>query len=203
MEKVAASILGIKNKKDLINSLIKNNINQIHYDVMDGKFVENTSMSIYEVLEIINNSPKHITDVHLMTVDPNKQMEILDGKVDYITFHIEACQDVDLLIKNKKSKIGISIKPNTSIKSITKYLDIVSHVLIMSVEPGKGGQSFINDSLDKIQKLRNLKPNLIIQIDGGINDITGPACFRAGASSVVSGSYLINNLSQDIIKKLT
>ena len=203
MKKVAASILGIKNKTKLVNDLIYNNIKQIHYDVMDGKFVQNKSMSTNEVLDIISKTKKHISDVHLMTIDPENQINILDGKVDYITFHIEACNDFNQLISNRKSKIGISIKPNTSIESIKKYLDHISHVLVMSVEPGKGGQKFINETLNKIQKLKKWRPNLIVQIDGGINNITGPKCFKVGSDCVVSGSYIINNLSKDIQDKIT
>lgn len=202
MKKVAASILGVDNKKELVNKLIDNNIKQIHYDVMDGKFVDNTSLSVEEVLDIVKDTNKHISDVHLMTVDPENQIKKLDGKVDYITFHIEACDNFDKLVNGRKSNIGFSIKPDTSVKSVEKFLDRVSHVLVMSVEPGKGGQSFMESSLEKIRLLKKLRPELIVQVDGGINNITGPKCFLSGVDSVVSGSYLINNLSKDIFKKL-
>lgn len=203
MKKVAASILGLENKIGVVNELLANEVDWIHYDVMDGQFVENTSLPISEIKEIVDKTPKHIVDIHLMVNDVVRYIEESKGIANYITFHYEA-QSEDKISKiledYKDLKIGISINPGTPVEKIYKYLDKVTHVLVMSVWPGKGGQSFIEDSYDKVKSLkkeiksRNLP--VFIQVDGGVNDKTGPYLIMDGADVLVSGSFLTKNITK-------
>ena len=209
MKKIGASILGKDNKSLLVNSLIDQGVEMIHYDVMDGEFVEAISLPMQEINEIIKSTKKHVVDVHLMTSDPNKQIEQIKEVADFITFHYEAVglESSNDILNKFGGNIGIAINPSTSIEAIRPLLKKVSHILVMSVIPGKGGQTFIEKSLDKIRDLReeineeNL--NVKIQVDGGINYEWGPKAFSAGVDSVVSGSFLINNIKDnDFFKRI-
>ena len=210
MERLSASILGQENKVSLINKLIENGIKQIHYDVMNGTFIPNKhSLPFEQIREIILNTKKHIVDIHLMITDPDREIQKIKDFADIITFHYES-ESIDRMKKlfknNYNLPIGIAINPKTNVEQIYEFLHDIKHVLVMSVIPGMGGQTFIPETLQKIKKLkkyitdRNL--NVKIQVDGGINNITSKNAFKFGADSVVSGSYLINNLDKDIIKLL-
>ena len=172
----------------------------IHWDIMDGIFVPNKSFPVSAVKE---NAKVHkmVNDVHIMVADPmNVAPEFIEAGADYVTFHFEAlacpkcCKKLIDKIHSMGCKAGISIKPKTNVKVLKELVQYVDLVLVMSVEPGKGGQSFIPSALGKIKKLRKWidKENLncLIEVDGGINDVTGQKCRKAGVDILVAGSYL-------------
>ena len=170
----------------------ESNAEWIHLDIMDGVFVPNISFGI-PVIASIRKSSSLFFDVHLMIEDPIKYIEaFVKAGADAITFHLESNSDPIATIDKIHSlgkKAGISIKPATPIEEIFPLLDKLDLVLIMSVEPGFGGQSFIPSALDKIRILREKSPNIDISVDGGINNETGKLCTDAGADILVAGSY--------------
>lgn len=170
----------------------ESNAEWIHLDIMDGVFVPNISFGI-PVIASIRKSSSLFFDVHLMIEDPIKYIEAFaKAGADAITFHLESNSDPIATIDKIHSlgkKAGISIKPATPIEEIFPLLDKLDLVLIMSVEPGFGGQSFIPSALDKIRILREKSPNIDISVDGGINNETGKLCTDAGANILVAGSY--------------
>lgn len=167
----------------------------LHIDVMDGHFVPNITIGP-TVLKSLQGKTKMVMDTHLMITDPLKYaQEFKKAGSDYITFHYEAVDDVELTIKEIKKlgvKVGISIKPNTSVEVLDKYLDILDLVLVMSVEPGFGGQKFMENSLAKIEYLANKKKeynySYLIEVDGGIDLNTAPLCKEKGCEVVVAGT---------------
>lgn len=172
----------------------------LHFDVMDGIFVPNISVGL-PVLESLSHAlPQLIYDVHLMILRPYEYVErFAKAGANYITFHQEAEGDIRQIAKAIRKvgcKAGISVRPNTSVETIFPYLDDIDMVLIMSVEPGFGGQSFIESSLDKIRAVRaeanRRELPLLIEVDGGINKVTGPLCHQAGCDILVAGSAIFN-----------
>ena len=202
---ISTSILGATplNVDKEIKKFKDAGIQWIHFDVMDGKFVKNVSFETPFLKEVCNKVDL-VKDVHVMIDDPlNMVKEYADCGADYLTFHYEACKD-DSEVRNVidkihdlKMKAGISIKPNTSIEKIFPFLKDLELVLIMSVEPGYGGQRFIDHSIEKIVFLRNeIDKNgysTLISVDGGINDRTAPLCINAGVDVLVVGQYLFNH----------
>ncbi len=210
MVKVSTSILSIKdNLIDNIKKLNNTDTDFIHYDIMDGNFVPNKAFSFANI-ESINKYVTKPLDVHLMVCNPEEYINFYKNlNPMYITIHYEInnYQKYINMIKENNIKVGISIKPNTPVEVLYEILDKIDLVLIMSVEPGKGGQKFIDDSLNKIQKLRKYidSNNLttVIEVDGGINDITSKQCIDNGADILVSGSYITNSENyQEQIDKL-
>lgn len=195
MIKISTSILTSKNRIASIAKLNNTNTDYIHIDAMDGIFVPNTQMKINEIIELENYSQKKL-DVHLMVENPETYIDKLKNKnIEYITIHIEINKDINKLIEQIKSygyKVGISVKPNTNIKTLIPYLDKIDLVLIMSVEPGFGGQQFIHNSLDKAKEIRNLNKNITIEIDGGIKD-TNIEEIKKYVDIAVVGSYITNS----------
>jgi len=195
MIKISPSILSAKDRIDSINKLNNTNADYLHIDVMDGKFVANTQFPLNEILEAEKASKKKL-DIHLMVEKPEEYIDKLDNKfIEYITFHIEINKDINFLIDKIKSlgyKVGISIKPNTNINELIPYLNKIDLVLIMSVEPGFGGQEFIPSTLEKATSIRNINKNIIIEIDGGIKD-TNIELVKQYVDIAVVGSYIINN----------
>lgn len=177
---ISLSILNI-NYNHIQKSLdqFKKNIKYLHLDIMDGHFVPNISFGP-ALVSSIHKENDFILDTHLMISDPKKYIQsFVEAGSDYITFHLEAVQNTMELIDyihSFKVKAGISIKPNTKVEDLLPYLPYVDLVLIMSVEPGFGGQKFINESIEKVKKLRKWKEekglSYLISIDGGINDMT-------------------------------
>ena len=167
----------------------------VHIDVMDGHFVPNISIGI-PVIKSIRKKTEIFLDTHLMIENPEKYIEAFaKAGADLITFHYEACPDkieqVISLIKSFNKKVGISIKPKTDPSVIYPYIDKIDLVLIMTVEPGFGGQEFIHECAMKIPSIKEkAQKNLIIQVDGGINNLTAKICTSLGANSLVAGSYI-------------
>ena len=179
----------------------------IHVDVMDGHFVPNITIGVPVVksLRSITNLP---LDVHLMIENPDKYIEpFANAGADIITFHYEAeidykqIKDTILKIKSFGVKAGISIKPKTNPDVLIPYLNEVDMVLVMTVEPGFGGQKFMQDCAEKIKFVKEKSnKDLIIQVDGGINDITAKICKSYGANSLVAGNYIYK--SEDIVQSI-
>ena len=169
----------------------------LHVDVMDGHFVPNITIGPV-VVKSIKKYSKLFFDVHLMITNPEKYWEsFYKAGADLIVFHNEvSCDKKQLIQEIKKAgiKAGVSIKPKTPVSDILEILPLVDVVLIMTVEPGFGGQSFMGDMVPKISSLRKIidgnKYNCLIEIDGGINDKTAKVCIDAGADVLVSGSYI-------------
>ena len=199
---VSASILSAdlcNLEKDIVRAE-KAGCEYIHFDVMDGVFVNNISYGI-PVLKSVSKVVKSVLDVHLMIIDPLKYIkEFAQSGADIITFHCEADSDnisvIDKIHEYGK-KAGISIKPATPVSVLIPYLDKVDMILIMTVEPGFGGQGFIYETLDKISELKEMLSerglNIPIQVDGGINDKTARMVSDRGADILVAGSYLFNS----------
>lgn len=169
----------------------------VHIDVMDGHFVPNISIGV-PVVKSIRKKTDMFLDTHLMIENPEKYIEAFSkAGSDLITFHLEATEnpkEVINLIKSFGKKVGISIKPKTEVKDIFPYLNDIDLVLVMTVEPGFGGQEFMHDCAMKIPIIKENAPeNLIIQVDGGINNLTAKICTSLGANSLVAGSYIYKN----------
>lgn len=205
MIKIAPSLLSANFVclKEEIEAIETANADWIHYDVMDGHFVPNISFG-YSILKDISKITDMFLDVHLMISDPLKYTDyFIDSGASLIVFHIEAMenkeQTLELIQKIKKRdiQVGISIKPNTSIDEIEEYLELLDVVLVMSVEPGFGGQSFMPIALSKITDLKNRREkndyHYLIEVDGGINEETGKQCKDAGVDVMVAGSYVFNS----------
>lgn len=182
----------------------------LHFDVMDGHFVPNISFGV-PVLKSISKIHNMVNDVHIMISDPIDYIEkFVDAGADIITFHYEACKDdyevkeVIDLIKFYGVKVGMSIKPKTPVEVVEPFLEDLDLLLVMSVEPGFGGQSFIPSALDKISILRKVIDakgyNCLIEVDGGINNETALLCKEAGVDILVAGSYLFGK--EDIKERM-
>ncbi len=192
---IAASFLGIKN--DIRTNILKldqTNIDYLHLDIMDGIFVNNTSYSINELKEILKETTKP-KDIHLMVKDVKKYVdECLSFKPEYITFHVEVDNPLDLInyIKSKGIKVGLAIKPETKVEDLYQYLDMIDLILVMTVEPGYGSQAFIPEMINKVNELRRLQGyhNYLIAVDGGINDET---IKQVKADIYVVGSYITSS----------
>lgn len=199
---ISPSILSVK-KEDYLKvfkTFTDNGVTMIHLDVMDGKFVPNTTYDANKV-EKINKQTNAILDTHLMINTPeNEIMSYILAGSDIITFHYEACKNIKetiKLIKDHGAKCGISVKPNTNINVLDPYLKDLDLVLVMSVEPGFGGQKFMPSALDKIKYLKDIKDkhnfHYLIEVDGGINVVTAKLVKDAGCDVIVVGTYLMNS----------
>lgn len=204
---ISASILSIQEEKATQNfyNLEVANVDFFHIDVMDGKFVKNDTtkkMKDYALtLKHISQTP---LDVHLMVENIEYYIdEYVDLKPDYITFHYEVNKNKEQILNTIKMiqkngiRAGLSIKPETDVKEILEYLPFLNLILVMSVEPGQGGQKFIKTSIDKVKELRKyIDKNSLeveIEVDGGINDVTSKDIKEVGADIAVVGTYLVNS----------
>ena len=169
----------------------------LHIDVMDGHFVPNITIGV-PVVKSLRKATDLILDTHLMIENPEKYIEpFAKAGSDILTFHYEACKNTEHvrevinLIKSFGVKVGLSIKPKTEAKEIFEFLNDINLLLVMTVEPGFGGQEFMHDCAMKIPAIKeNALDNLIIQVDGGINNLTSKICTSLGATSLVAGSYI-------------
>lgn len=183
----------------------------VHIDVMDGVFVPNISFG-FPVMKPIRKATGKVLDVHLMIVEPEKYVKrFVEAGADYVTFHYEATDHIDDcidLIRESGAKVGISIKPKTPVSVLKDILPKVDLVLVMSVEPGFGGQSFIDGSLEKISQLSAMRAeaglDFLIEVDGGISAKNAAEVFAAGAEALVAGSAVFGaaDPEAEIVKML-
>lgn len=198
--KISASFLSSSNIPADLKKLNETDVDYIHVDIMDGKFVPNKTMPFSEMKNIYKYTDKRL-DVHLMVEDPSKYIPLYaELNTEYITFHVELMDKVEEnleLIKSYGIKCGLAIKPNTPVKSLVPYLPLLDLVLVMSVEPGRGGQTFILESENKIKEVRALLDSYhskaIINVDGGIEESTKKMCQECDV--LTSGSYIIRSES--------
>lgn len=205
---ISTSILNSSDRVESVLKLNRTNTSYVHIDVMDGKFVSDTQFKLNEI-SAVNRVSKYPMDVHLMVNDPISYIvKLKNMNISYITFHIEIRKNKEKiinLIKDMGYKVGISIKPDTDIEKLRPYLDDVDMILIMSVEPGLGGQKFIDGTLEKIKEIKKLikesKRDIKIEVDGGIN---GENISKLNNIDIaVVGSYVINSDNYyDVIEKL-
>ena len=196
--KVSASFLSSKNIPRDLGLLNNTDVDYIHVDIMDGKFVSNKTMPFSEMRHIYEYTSKRL-DVHLMVDDPSNYIPLYaELNTEYITFHVEVDEDIEENLKKIKEysiKCGLAIKPDTKVSELIPYLPYLDLILVMSVEPGKGGQAFIEESEAKISEIRALLDsyniNAVINVDGGVNDKTIDMCRKSDI--VVAGSYIINS----------
>ena len=195
--KISTSILNSNNRIDSVVKLNRTNTSYIHVDVMDGKFVKDTQLNKINEISSLNIVSKYKLDIHLMVENPiNYIKELSNMNIEYITFHIEVDKDINKIISTIKDlnyKVGLAIKPNTDINKLKPYLDKIDLILIMSVEPGKGGQKFLDTTPNRIKQIKELikDKNILIEVDGGINEET--IQYIKDIDIAVAGSYIINS----------
>lgn len=181
--------------KEEIQEVEKCGAEYLHLDVMDGNFVPNISYGA-PVISAIRPHSNLVFDVHLMVEEPDRFIkDFVDAGADIITIHVEATKHLHRtiqLIKSYGKKVGVSLNPATSIETLKHIINDIDMVLLMSVNPGFGGQAFIPETLNKIKELRTLYPEIDIEVDGGVNDKTVEAIKEAGANILVAGSYLFS-----------
>ena len=181
----------------------------LHVDIMDGHFVPNLSFGP-DITKQIRRHSKLFMDVHIMVEDAEHYSDVfVEAGANLLTFHLEACKDAESVhriiskIHHQGCKVGLSIRPQTPVEAVFSYLDKIDLVLIMSVNPGYGGQSFMEESVDRIQRLRKEidahQHSVLIEVDGGINAETGLKVAQAGADVLVAGSYVFKN---DIVRAI-
>ena len=176
----------------------------LHIDVMDGHFVPNISIGV-PVVKSIRKITNLFLDTHLMIENPIKYVDaFVDAGSDLITFHFEATKDKTIetieKIKSRNVKVGLSIKPKTSVDEIKEYINLVDMILVMTVEPGFGGQKFMEDCAIKIAEIKKINSKVLVQVDGGINDKTATICKNYGVDSLVAGNYIYS--ASDIKKAI-
>ncbi len=205
MYEVSTSILNAEKGKEaeVILALEKARTDYIHIDVMDGEFVEkNTYQKMLELSSYVRRISNMPLDVHLMVKDVETAINVFAPvEANLMTFHLEACKDEEEvfkfinMIKDNHSRVGIAVKPDTKIEEIYKFLPFIHVVLVMTVEPGKGGQTLISDMVDKIGTLKKYIDendlDNVIEVDGGINLATCERVKEAGASMLVAGTAIL------------
>ena len=201
--KLSVSILSTDNKIAYVKKLNNTKTDYIHIDVMDGLFVPDTKFSIEEIKEINNVSNKKL-DIHLMVEDPIIYIEKLHNmNINNITIHIEIDKDIDNLI-DKIHSLGyqarLAISPNTNVELLYPYLNKVEGILIMSVNPGKGGQEFMPNTLSRAEYIKKINNNLSLEIDGGVNNTNVDLIKDSGIDTIVVGSYITK--SDDYLNRI-
>ena len=164
----------------------------LHYDVMDGHFVPNISFGVPVLKSLHKALPDAFYDVHLMITHPQQYAEAFaKAGASLLNFHLECDDDIQETIdaiKAQGCKVGMTIKPDTPVEELGYYLDQLDLVLVMSVEPGFGGQKFMADQMEKLRALRAKRPELLLEVDGGVNRETAPICRENGADVAVAGT---------------
>lgn len=217
MAEVSASILSLKNENTIqtLYNLETAGIDYFHIDVMDGKFVKNNTVDkMLEYCEYLNSISNLPLDVHIMVEDvPSFISSFLVFEPNIITFHLEAAENKEQvlewikLIKENNVRVGISVKPDTQIEKIEEFLPFIHLVLVMTVEPGEGGQELIPKTVEKVRALkRYIEDNQLevdIEVDGGINSETAEIVKEAGCDILVSGSGILNSENYaEVVEKL-
>lgn len=200
---LACDFLNLENELNLLNNT---DCEYLHLDVMDGHFVNNLTFG-YQLISCIRTKTNKVLDVHLMISNPTRYLEeYINAGSDIITIHLEIKEDINNIIdiiKRNNKKVGIAIKPDTDLDLLTPYLDKIDLVLVMSVNPGFGGQSFIESSTNRIKHLVKLREennyNYVINVDGGVNNSTRDKV--EDADILVAGSYVFN--SDDYQERIT
>ena len=177
----------------------------LHYDVMDGHFVPNISMGI-PVLESIRKCTDLFLDAHLMITEPIRYVrQFCDAGADLVNVHVEADSEKNLrealeMIRNCGKRCGVTIKPKTGWEAVLPYLDLIDLVLVMTVEPGFGGQHFMPEQMEKVRALRSLFDerglDIRLEVDGGVDEKTAPVCIDAGADVLVAGSAVFRTANR-------
>lgn len=206
--KIAPSMLAcdFSNMGDEIKKISNNGADWVHMDVMDGIFVPNISFGT-PIIKSLRNFTNLPFDVHLMIKNPLEYIsQFADAGADIITFHLESDSDTAETIekiKSHKKKVGISIKPSTDISAITPYLNDIDLILIMTVEPGFGGQKFMPEQMEKTLYIKENAPNITIEVDGGVNLETIKTIKNYPVDVVVSGTCIFNSKNmRETIEKL-
>lgn len=208
--KISGSILSSTiSPKDAIKLYDKTSIDYIHIDVMDGKFVENKTYTIGDITKFSMLTSKPF-DVHLMVNNPIKYIDELSMlNTEYITFHYEAVKDsIEVInkIKDNGLRVGIAIKPNTKVEDILELLPMLDLVLVMTVEPGASGQTFMESMVYKIEVLRKIIDEkgykTLINVDGGVNENNIDCLKQSGADMLVSASYLLSGDTENKIRSM-
>ena len=210
MIKVSPSVLScdLSRLSDAVREVELAGADMVHLDVMDGVFVNNITLGI-PVIRSLRDKTGLTFDVHLMIVRPERYIEkFIEAGADILTVHIEACEDVRaalLRIRELGCRAGLSVKPGTPIESVYEYLELCDMILVMTVEPGFGGQTLIPATLDKVKTLRaelgKRGLDIDIQVDGGISERTAPEAKRAGANVLVAGSAIFGAEDKSAIIK--
>ena len=203
---LSISLLNAKDRKKTVKKLNNTKIDMFHIDVMDGEFVTNKSFPVEEIIELSSITSKPL-DIHLMVNDPVIYIEKLNelSNINNITFHLEINKDINNILNKLKKygiKRGIALRPNTDIKEIIPYLNNIDLLLVMTVEPGLGGQPFIETSTERIKQIKKIIKdyNIILEVDGGINDKTISKVSDANISVVGSFVTTSNNIEEAINK---
>ena len=213
MVEVSTSILSVQKGEEskTFFALAASKTDYFHIDVMDGKFVEkDTYQKMLEYSAYIRRISNAPLDVHLMVEDIKKAVDDFSSvEPNIITFHLEACKNEEEVleainyIKQNNCKVGISVKPNTNVEEVYKYLPYIHMCLVMTVEPGKGGQTYLSEMTEKVRILKNyIDENHLeidIEVDGGINLKTAPEVKKAGANILVAGTAILNAVDYKVI----